>query len=71
MDDQNFYNFNLCLSSGILGEGYFWTQAWLVQRAYYPPLDISDFGSLRLLLDTLTAMRRPEEICQELRKYLE
>lgn len=71
MNDQNFYSFNLCFYSGILGEGYFWTQARLIQRASYPPLDISDCGSLRLMLDTLTAMRRPEGVCQELRSYFE
>jgi len=71
MDSQNFYSFNLCLYSGILGGGYFWTQARLIQRAFYTPLGISDFGSPRLLLDTLTAMRYPEEVCNGLKSYFE
>ncbi len=71
MNEQNFYSFNLCLYSGVLGEDYFWTQARLIQRAYYPPLAISDCGSLRLLLDTLTVLLRPETLCQELRTYFE
>jgi len=71
MNEQNFYSFNLCLYSGILGEDYLWTQVRLIQRAYYPPLDISDCGSLRLLLDTLTVLLRPETVCQELKSYFE
>lgn len=69
MNDQNFSSFNLCLYSGILGENYFWTQARLIHRLSIPPLDTSDCGSLKLLVDVTTGMRYPERVCQELKSY--
>jgi len=71
MDSQNYYSFHLLLYSGIIGEGYFWTQARIVQRAYYPPLDSNDAGPFPLLLDTMPILRPPEEVCQELKPYFD
>ncbi len=69
MDDQNFYSFNLCLYSGILEEGTFWTQARIIPRVTAPPLGISDAGNLTLLGDTKLIFRFPESVCQELKAY--
>lgn len=69
MDDQNFYSFNLCLYSGIIGEDSFWTQARIIQRGTFPPMGISDIGNIQLLLDIKPCLRYPESICQELKAY--
>jgi len=71
MDDQGYYSFNLSVYSGLIGEDYFWTQARIIQRASYPPLDICDCSSLRLLQDIMTVVKYPEEVCKELKPYFE
>jgi len=69
MEDQNFYSFNLCLYSGTIEEDSFWTQARIIQRGIFPPIGISDIGSMQLLLDTKTCLRYPENVCRELKAY--
>ena len=69
MDDQNFCSFNLCLYSGTIGEDSFWTQARIIQRGTFPPLDTSDVGNMHLLFDTRPAGRYPETVCRELKAY--
>lgn len=71
MDSKDYYSFNLCIYSGLAGEEQFWTQARLIQRASYPPLDICDASSMRLLLDVMGVMKRPEEVCEELKLYFD
>lgn len=69
MDDQDFYSFNLCLYSGVIGEDSFWTQARIIQRGTLLSMGISDIGNMPLLLDTQTCLRYPENICKELKGY--
>ena len=69
MNDQNFYSFNLAIYSGIVGQNYFWTQARIVPRFLFPPLDASDAGSLRILHDEFFNMQSPEVTCEHLREY--
>jgi UDPglucose--hexose-1-phosphate uridylyltransferase len=69
MDDENFYSFNLCLYSGTIGEDSFWTQARIIQRGTLPPVNVADIGNLQLLLDTNISLKRPESVCQELKRY--
>jgi len=67
MDDQDYYSFNLCLYSGIIGENHFWTQARLVQRYYVPPLNVSDINPFQILLEVMPIYKRPESVCQEIK----
>jgi len=69
MDDQNFYSFDLCLYSGVVGEDSLWTQARIIERGLVPPVDASDAGNIRLLVDTKISVRHPEAVCQELKPY--
>ena len=69
LSDQNFYSFNLTIYSGSVGQDYFWTNARIVPRFTLPPLGISDVASARMLHDMLFCVRRPEEVCKELREY--
>jgi galactose-1-phosphate uridylyltransferase len=69
MDDQNFYSFDLCLYSGVVGEDSLWTQARIIERGLVPPVDASDAGNIRLLVDTKISVRHPETVCQELKPY--
>ena len=69
MGDRNFYSLNMCLYSGVLDEGSFWTQSRVIQRAPFPPLDISDTSNITLLGDTKASLRHPEAVCRELKPY--
>ena len=69
MADRNYFSFNLALYSGLPGEDYFWTHARLVQRSVYGPLDQSDTGVFQTLQSSYIMLRRPEDICRELRSY--
>ena len=71
MDGQGYYSFNLCIYSGVIGDSHYWTNARLVQRAYYPPLEQSDCGPFTLLLDVNPMLKRPEEVCKELKAYFD
>jgi galactose-1-phosphate uridylyltransferase len=69
--DQNLYSFNLAIYSGIRGEDYFWTQARIVPRLFFPPLNSSDVGSLGILHGQFFNMLPPEVACQDLRRYFQ
>ena len=69
LNDQNFYSFNLSIYSGSVGQNYFWTNARIVPRFAIPPMGISDVASARILHDMLFCVRRPEEVCKELKTY--
>jgi len=71
MDDQNFYSFDLCLYSGVVGEDSLWTQVRIIERGLVPPVDASDASNIRLLVDTKTSIRHPEAVCQKLKPYFE
>lgn len=69
MSDQNFYSFNLSITSGITGDNRFWTQARITPRAVILKLDSSDCCYREFLQDLRYGFKHPEDICLELSKY--
>jgi galactose-1-phosphate uridylyltransferase len=67
--DQNLSSFNVNLYSGIIGKEYFWTQARIVPRLALPPFNTPDCQVFELFHDETLNLRRPEDICQELKEY--
>jgi len=68
IDEQNFYSFNLSITSGIAGEDHFWTQARIIPRMTLG-LDTSDCSYHEAIHDFHLVARSPEDNCRELKKY--
>ena len=71
MSDQNFYSFNLSITSGLAGDNYFWTQARLIPRLFLTGIDTTDVDYRLFLQDLRFGMRHPEDICLEVKEYFE
>jgi galactose-1-phosphate uridylyltransferase len=69
LDDQNFCSFNLAIYSGLIDQGYFWTNARVVSRFTIPPLDTSDINYFEKLHDETFIVKSPEDVCGELKEY--
>ena len=67
--DLNFYSFNMAIYSGTLGQNYFWTNARVSARGYFPPANVSDHDHIQRFQDEYCTCRIPEEVCTELREY--
>ena len=69
MHDQNYYSFNLLLVSGRGDDAHFWTQARIIPRITFLETEVSDYCYQETLQDIRFSVRRPEDICRELKKY--
>ncbi len=69
-DIKNIWSFNLSMFGLLVSQDYFWANCRIVPRMSFPPVETSEINYFeRLHEETLTTMP-PEEICGELKGFL-
>jgi len=69
-DEHNHYSFNMTLFSGQHGgDDSFWVNGRIVTRRFVPPMAASDVNYFEKLHGEPLAYKRPEHLCDEVRKY--